>query len=409
MLKLMIADDERAIRESIYAAIDWESMGITVIGLAKNGSEAYEMMLDDLPDIVLTDICMPGLSGLEMIARIIGSMPQTVFIILSGYNEFRFAQEAMKLGVQYYLLKPCTASQLMEALYAAKTECLRRRALRDLRDQHSQMLALMQRNVLENTLMEIMNKPLDKIIERYTPFLDYDHTGYDLYYFQQVSPVNVKYLSKALKEYFQCYFSGVVPFFFRASNTFFLLFETFDLQYADLQQNIACLMRDNYIHWKDHHESFSSLRDLLSRLKSMIKNENIILINSKPSFLQNNEMYLKASDDNKSAIDEMIEYVREHISDPDLSLRWRAENKLYMNADYLSKQFIRQTGEKFSSFLTRTRMECAKNLLSSGNISHIYSVAEQVGLGNSPQYFSLLFKKATGYTPKNFLEMQKAD
>ncbi len=80
-----------------------------------------------------------------------------------------------------------------------------------------------------------------------------------------------------------------------------------------------------------------------------------------------------------------------------------------MNADYLSKQFIRQTGEKFSSFLTRTRMECAKNLLSSGNISHIYSVAEQVGLGNSPQYFSLLFKKATGYTPKNFLEMQKAD
>lgn len=69
MLKLIIADDERIIRESISKMIDWSSLGIELIGLCSDGIEAYNMILDECPDIVLTDIRMPGLSGLELIEK----------------------------------------------------------------------------------------------------------------------------------------------------------------------------------------------------------------------------------------------------------------------------------------------------------------------------------------------------
>lgn len=70
MLKLIIADDERMIRESISSLIDWNSLGIELIGTCSDGIEAYNMILDESPDIVMTDIRMPGLSGLELVERI---------------------------------------------------------------------------------------------------------------------------------------------------------------------------------------------------------------------------------------------------------------------------------------------------------------------------------------------------
>ena len=83
MLKLIIADDERIIRESISKMIDWNSLGIELIGLCSDGIEAYNMILDECPDIVLTDIRMPGLSGLELIEKI----SQTEISSLSCYPD----------------------------------------------------------------------------------------------------------------------------------------------------------------------------------------------------------------------------------------------------------------------------------------------------------------------------------
>lgn len=70
MLKMIIADDERVIRETISQMLDWESLGIELIGVCKNGIEVYNMILDESPDIVMTDIRMPGLSGLEVVREI---------------------------------------------------------------------------------------------------------------------------------------------------------------------------------------------------------------------------------------------------------------------------------------------------------------------------------------------------
>ena len=106
MLRLLIADDERVIREMIHDLIDWNSLGIEVVGLCKNGIEAYDMVLDEYPDIVLTDIKMPGLSGLELIQKVSELNQNIQFIILSGYGEFEYAKEALRMGAFDYLLKP---------------------------------------------------------------------------------------------------------------------------------------------------------------------------------------------------------------------------------------------------------------------------------------------------------------
>ena len=99
MLKLIIADDERIIRESISKMIDWNSLGIELIGLCSDGIEAYNMILDECPDIVLTDIRMPGLSGLELIEKISQTDLNIQFILLSGFGEFEYAKQAMRLSL----------------------------------------------------------------------------------------------------------------------------------------------------------------------------------------------------------------------------------------------------------------------------------------------------------------------
>ena len=106
MLKMIIADDERVIRESISRLIDWEKLGVELTGLCRNGLEAYDMIIDEDPDIVLTDIRMPGMDGLELIRKVSLMDLDTRFILLSGYGEFEYAKEAMKYGVKHYLLKP---------------------------------------------------------------------------------------------------------------------------------------------------------------------------------------------------------------------------------------------------------------------------------------------------------------
>ena len=104
-----------------------------------------------------------------------------------------------------------------------------------------------------------------------------------------------------------------------------------------------------------------------------------------------------------------MNYTQEHISDPNLTLKWIVETQLYMNVDYVSRQFLLQTGTKFSNYLNGLRIEKAKQLLLHCENEKIYSVAEQVGCGNNPQYFSHLFKKYTNMTPKQYIQEMSAN
>ena len=115
-IKLLFVDDEPFVCEQIADSIDWERLGIEVIGICESPVDALDQMVNEAPDILITDIKMPGMDGLDLIAKAKQVNPVLESVILSGYAEFSFAQTALQLGVKNYLLKPFSEEELEEVL-----------------------------------------------------------------------------------------------------------------------------------------------------------------------------------------------------------------------------------------------------------------------------------------------------
>lgn len=122
MYHVLIADDESIIREGIKCLLDWETLGYTITDEAAGGEQALGKILSRHPDVVLMDIRMPGFTGLEVIRRARKAGYRGQFIILSGYSDFKYAQDAMRCGVQYYLTKPVDEEELSEILRSIKKQ-----------------------------------------------------------------------------------------------------------------------------------------------------------------------------------------------------------------------------------------------------------------------------------------------
>lgn len=106
-------------------------------------------------------------------------------------------------------------------------------------------------------------------------------------------------------------------------------------------------------------------------------------------------------------INQILDEIDKHISNPDLSLKWLAQEKIFMNKDYLGKQFKKETGQTFSEYLMHYRMNRAKELITQSNRLQICDVAEKIGFRNNPAYFSRAFKKFTGLTPLTYQKKRK--
>src|SRR5699024_889371 len=117
MYKVLLVDDERMILDGISKIVDWNSQGVELIGKAMNGIEAIDFIKKNLPDIVITDITMPGLDGIGLVSKTKDQYPDIKWVFLSGFSEFEYARQAMRYGVKHYLLKPCNEEQISDALY----------------------------------------------------------------------------------------------------------------------------------------------------------------------------------------------------------------------------------------------------------------------------------------------------
>ena len=116
MIKVFLVEDEVVMRNGIKNNIPWEKEGLIFAGEASDGELAYPMIKKAQPDILITDIRMPFMDGLELSELVKKEFPKIKIIILSGYNEFDYAKQAIHIGVTDYLLKPITASKLLEAV-----------------------------------------------------------------------------------------------------------------------------------------------------------------------------------------------------------------------------------------------------------------------------------------------------
>lgn len=131
-IKVFLVEDEMVIRRGIKNSIDWEKEGYIFCGEASDGELAYPMIIKEKPDILITDIRMPFMDGLELCKLVKEELPNIKILILSGYDEFDYAKEAIRLGVSEYLLKPISSGKLLEALNGVSESIRREKEDKDL-------------------------------------------------------------------------------------------------------------------------------------------------------------------------------------------------------------------------------------------------------------------------------------
>ncbi|MEY8354170.1 response regulator [Lachnospiraceae bacterium 54-53] len=502
MLKLMIADDERMIRESISSLIDWNSLGIELIGTCSDGIEAYNMILDESPDIVLTDIRMPGLSGLELVERISQTDMDTQFIILSGFGEFEYAKQAMKYRVHHYLLKPSNEEQIIESMQDVVKEYYHRRAFQELQDRQRALTDNLHHSVLANIINELiyLQESPEPAWDSYSGFMDFFYTGYEMCYLHFLEEEHLTSILNRVYGYMLENAPGICVYAIYVKNTLILFFESHQVSYDRLDTFMKSLsLREETVNLEYRRTAFPNLARLIDTLIEKIRRYGIIyflnglqpvpicnyknliskieqlttsLIESSgperqagleelknilndigsPEFLKQTgsrmvikfttassyyssveateylmalneqtnvedirlmlmEKIIKVLDDTSGSpqryspfIEKVMQYVEKNLNNPNLTLKWIAENYLFMNVDYVSARFIKETRQKFSNYITTLRIQKAKQLLAEGHAEQIQWIAEQVGCGNNPQYFSQIFKKNTGMTPSAYVK-----
>ncbi|MGD1817522.1 MAG: response regulator [Pleomorphochaeta sp.] len=116
MYSIIIVDDESRIRDSIKGLIPWNEYGFNIIGFAENGLEALDLIEEKAPDVIITDIRMPYMDGIELIKELRKTSPTTSIVILSGHDEFSYAQTAIKYNVTEYVLKPVSKNDIIDLL-----------------------------------------------------------------------------------------------------------------------------------------------------------------------------------------------------------------------------------------------------------------------------------------------------
>lgn len=156
LYKVMLVDDEEDVRQAAIRKLDWTSLGFTVVGEASNGEEALELAERLEPDVIMTDIKMPFMDGLELCRRVKRLLPGTRMAILSGFDEFEYAREAITQQVEHYVLKPVNATELSEVFARIRQsldeEIAGRRNMEMLRHRYEESLPLLRQQVLLSLL-----------------------------------------------------------------------------------------------------------------------------------------------------------------------------------------------------------------------------------------------------------------
>lgn len=189
MHRVVLIDDERIIVEGLRRVIRWEEYNCQVVGTASDAEEGARLIWELSPQILFTDIRMPGMDGLAMIAGLRSEFPELQVTILTGYGDFAYAQEAIRLGVTRYLLKPSKMEEIREAL-VAMTGHLNRKQTAPLEEEPSQnassfivnqALTFMEKNYRQKLTLQIVAEcsyvsqwHLSKLLNRHTGKSFYD-------------------------------------------------------------------------------------------------------------------------------------------------------------------------------------------------------------------------------------------
>ena len=363
MIKVFLVEDEAIIRRGIRDNIDWNANGFEFAGEAGDGEYAYPLILKTEPDILLTDVKMPVMDGLELSRLVKKALPQTKIIILSGYNEFDYAKEAIKIGISDYLLKPVTSANLIDAL---------KKVAETIREEREKS------KLLERYFVSY---------EKYTEFLDKtDYSGVDRKLIEDFLKLG------SLDEcrlFIEEYFAAVGE-----NNYKSLLLRQY------MVMDIFYCVQEFLKGINVNADEIPPERKDIKLIPKAITNVETTLMYLTDLFIFALTMRDRASNDRYGTlIRDAKDYIAQNYSNSDFSLNMIATH-IGVSPSYFSSIFKQETGQSFVEYLTKSRIDKACGLLKCTTL-RTAEIGERVGY-NDPHYFSSTFKKITGQSPKEF-------
>lgn len=363
MLKVFLVEDEIVVREGIKNSIDWEKNDLIFCGEASDGELAYPMIQKVKPDIVITDIRMPFMDGLELARLLKKEMPWIRIIILSGYEEFEYAKEAINIGITQYLLKPISKAELTKCLITIRDNIITEQNEHvGYEDYYGQTGGLQTKGIDLENIIHLNKKKAEEFLR--------SGNKEDIHYFVE------EYLKSINNDS-------------RSS----LLFRQYIV--VDMYCIVAAFAQELGFSKEDIEEPFDDKLKLkmLSSFEQISKYiENIF---SHVIELRDNISSSKFND----IINKAKTYINDNYTNEGLSLN-QVANNVYLSSTYFSAIFSQKTGQTFIQYLTDLRMNKAKELLKCTDMKSS-EIAYAVGY-KDPHYFSYLFKKTQNCTPKHY-------
>ncbi len=346
MYRMVVIDDEYIVVRGIEAIIKREKLDCEVVGAAYNGIEALDLLRETKPDIVITDIRIPKLDGLSLIEEAKEFLPETYFIVISGFKEFEYAKRALAMGVKRYIDKPVTIDKVKEAVAWIEKEELKKKAN-----------ALTEDEELKNKeLNQYTDKMLDSIIENDTT---------------------------KLRKYFRNYMV-VIRVLYPAMNHF-----------KRECLKLICMLSEFYGE-KERGSSWCSgisfeemkAKDTYREIEEYAEKIIEKIIGTMET--QNHSV-------NHRDIKQLLEYIGCHYNQ-DIGLNELAD-MVGLNPVYLSVLFKEEVGMSYIKYLTNLRIKKAKEYLLEDY--KVTSVSEMVGYNNY-RHFCDIFKKYVGQSPNEY-------
>lgn len=352
MYRLIIADDEALIRAGLFYRNNWKEMGFEVVAMLEDGSDVLKFLEEQRVDVLLTDICMYQVSGLEVAGAIQEKYPWMKVVLLSGYREFEYAREAMRCGVYEYLLKPIDYEKLREIFVKIKQEldeAVHEEQLLQCfgEEEYDQVLSLT-RLVADSVLGE--GEENWRAYTRLKPALR-DMPA-------EIKEIVIKRMLDLLqKKLFQ--------------------------KEPRLAEEFAHKLKE-----LDGANEEKALLELLRSLSDELVSKNLVSV---------------ARSDGNEYIQKALGYISNHLGD-DFTYRDVADF-VHLSPRHFIRLFRSETGETFSDYVFRTRMEGAIRLLEEGKILP-GDVGQAVGY-HDDKYFQQLFKKHTGCSVNEYLNRKR--